>query len=180
MSDSDEESKPCSKCGETKPLSAFYWRKERAAYHAHCKVCHRAMARKCEEEAGGAYAQGRKAYYWKTKSTNPRQLDGYGLRYLHHISMDQYDALLARQGGKCAICGTTDPSYSKSGKQRSRMAVDHDHGCCPGNRSCGNCIRGLLCHRCNRALGQMRDDPDILIRATAYLLSYQMKGGASG
>lgn len=49
------------------------------------------------------------------------------------------------------------------------FVVDHDHTCCPGKRSCGRCVRGLLCNRCNRALGQFGDDIETLRRAVAYL-----------
>ena len=32
--------------------------------------------------------------------------------------------------------------------------MDHDHACCRGkNRSCGECIQGVLCHTCNITLG---------------------------
>lgn len=73
-----------------------------------------------------------------------------------------YEALRARQGGGCAICGgqsTDGPS----------LHVDHDHSCCPGSRTCGKCIRGLLCNGCNIAIGYMRDDPARLRAAADYL-----------
>lgn len=49
-----------------------------------------------------------------------------------------------------------------------RIYVDHDHGCCPGEgRSCGKCVRGLLCLRCNTALGHMErmwDSAEVYLR----------------
>jgi hypothetical protein len=49
--------------------------------------------------------------------------------------------------------------------------VDHDHACCPGTRSCGKCIRGMLCNRCNTGLGMFLDDPNRLRHAASYLES---------
>lgn len=74
-----------------------------------------------------------------------------------------YEALLAQQGGVCAIC--RGPQWGNS----TKFAVDHDHTCCPEQRSCGACVRGLLCNGCNSALGMMKDRPDLLRRAATYL-----------
>jgi recombination endonuclease VII len=49
--------------------------------------------------------------------------------------------------------------------------IDHDHGCCQErNRSCGKCVRGLLCHRCNIALGYVEAYREL---ADAYLVAAQ-------
>lgn len=78
------------------------------------------------------------------------------------ISREQYGALLEAQGGRCAGgCGAT-------GKSR-RLAVDHDHSCCPGTISCGRCVRGLLCSRCNRFIGHLGDNPEALRGLAEYL-----------
>jgi hypothetical protein len=80
-----------------------------------------------------------------------------------NITRAQYDELLTEQGGTCAICF----GQSRNG---DRLSVDHDHNCCPERgRSCGSCIRGLLCSDCNRAIGMMRDDPERLRKAATYL-----------
>ena len=63
------------------------------------------------------------------------------------ITVERYEECLNKQGGTCAICRIP-------GK---RLAMDHDHSCCPGRRACGDCFRGLLCTRCNRALGVIGD-----------------------
>lgn len=49
------------------------------------------------------------------------------------------------------------------------LRVDHDHACCAGNGSCGECVRGWLCHGCNTTLGFMRDDPEMLRGLIMYL-----------
>lgn len=72
-----------------------------------------------------------------------------------------YSELLATQGGRCAMC-RQEPSDTRN------MSVDHDHSCCPGEHSCGNCVRGLLCLRCNTTLGLIEDE-DLMRRAFTYL-----------
>lgn len=79
------------------------------------------------------------------------------------LGPDEYDRLLAVQGGRCGGCGVLP------GPRAKRLAVDHDHKCCPGPTSCGRCVRGLLCHGCNDDLARVRDDPEKLIRLARYL-----------
>jgi hypothetical protein len=88
-------------------------------------------------------------------------------RYLKHkygLDVSSYAAMLEAQGGVCAVCGGDQPGYG-----RQRFHVDHDHSCCAGSKSCGKCIRGLLCGGCNVGLAQFRDNPETLERAAAYL-----------
>ena len=61
---------------------------------------------------------------------------------------------------RCAICGQVETAVSRTGRPKS-ISVDHDH-------DTGR-IRGVLCDRCNRALGYLRDNPDLLRRAADYL-----------
>lgn len=66
-----------------------------------------------------------------------------------------YQQLVEAQGGEtCGICG--DPPSA-----RQRLQVDHDHTT--------DEIRGLLCARCNRMLGQGQDSAEILRRGLAWL-----------
>lgn len=87
---------------------------------------------------------------WRRKS----RLAAYGL------TLERYDQLLADQGNACAMC--REPF-----KEGQRIVVDHDHSCCDTKlRSCGKCVRGLLCHPCNIALGQIELKSEM---ARAYL-----------
>jgi hypothetical protein len=66
------------------------------------------------------------------------------------ITEEQFNQMLEAQGHACAIC--------REPFEGQRICVDHDHVCCPvppsgHTRSCGECIRGLLCVRCNTWLG---------------------------
>ncbi len=86
------------------------------------------------------------------------------------LTVEQYEAMLEEQGGVCAICERPETN-TYLGVVR-RLAVDHDHTCCPGDKSCGECVRGLLCSACNTALGRLNDDLDRLQAAMDYLVSF--------
>lgn len=76
---------------------------------------------------------------------------------MYSLSVLQLDAML--NIGRCALCN----------QECSNLQIDHDHSCCPGERSCGNCIRGALCPPCNLGLGSFRDNPERLMLAVKYL-----------
>jgi hypothetical protein len=68
-------------------------------------------------------------------------------RRVHGLTADERDALVAFQGGRCAICG-------RSGQP---LQLDHDHRCHAGATGCRLCVRGMLCPRCNGSLGKLGD-----------------------
>lgn len=72
---------------------------------------------------------------------NDRQ---YNLKRKYGMTVEQYDKLLAEQGGVCALCG--EPETSTFRGTVKMLAVDHDHGT--------GLVRGLLCYRCNTDLGK--------------------------
>jgi hypothetical protein len=100
------------------------------------------------------YAENREMYAYRA------------IRMKYGLSVDQYNHLLEAQGGGCAVCGTDKP-----GGRGILLNVDHDHSCCPGQKSCGACVRGLLCALCNVGLGSFQDDADRLTAAAAYVLN---------
>jgi len=74
------------------------------------------------------------------------------LRDVFKKSTEWYEETLKSQDGHCALC-PTEPSGR-------RLQVDHDHKCCPSRRegtrkTCGECVRGLLCEACNTRLGHL-------------------------
>lgn len=87
--------------------------------------------------------------------------------FRHGLSIGEAEDLLASQGGRCAICQRS--ILLRAASRIDAACVDHDHRCCPGVSSCGNCIRGLLCGTCNTAIGLMKDDYKLLARASHYV-----------
>jgi hypothetical protein len=97
------------------------------------------------------------------RSVNPvvkrRWFQAYKLaRY--GLTQEIFDRLLKAQRYACAMCG-------KPFEQGRPMFVDHDHTCCPDEKSsCGKCVRGLLDLSCNTALGHIERKYEL---ARAYL-----------
>jgi Recombination endonuclease VII len=99
-------------------------------------------------------SRGLKAWREKNRDRRLEQLREIHLRNKFGLTPVEYDRILETQGGVCALCGCPPtPGIS--------LHVDHDHG--TGE------IRGLLCVRCDNALGLFREDPDLLKRAARYV-----------
>lgn len=130
----------CFGCDTWKPESAYSQSSgKKDGLQPRCKACAKAVYGATNAEVRAANRKGK-----------------YGL------SADAFNALLASQGGQCAICRADNPGAKF-------WAVDHDHSCCPGQTSCGRCVRGVLCGACNLGLGAFRDDMGALLRAADYL-----------
>jgi len=204
--------KTCTKCGETKPLSAY--RKQRDTkdgYSYHCKACRRiywqtyyaangdrlraevvarreanpeqrAAAQRAWREANPERDADRKKTWreanperdaattkaWAEanperraasnkawREAHPEHSRVKWLRSAYGISQADYAEMLEAQEHGCAICGKT------KAEEGMRLSVDHDH-------DTGK-VRGLLCGSCNRAIGLLRHDPELLRSATVYL-----------
>lgn len=83
------------------------------------------------------------------------------LRTKYGIGVDHYDALLESQGGVCAICRLPETATDPRSNSQITLSVDHCH-------DTGK-IRGLLCQRCNRAIGYMKDSAALHRRAADYI-----------
>ncbi len=137
----------------------------RDGHRSECKACHQAQQRRWYQANRRAAIASVKRWQQENKEhlhayrkeyrqrRNVEERNAYLLRTFG-ISNQDYDALLAAQGGGCAICGRP-PS-------KAALHVDHDH-------ETGR-VRGLLCVGCNNALGQFRDDVELLARATSYVV----------
>lgn len=125
-------SKQCSTCREVKPASEFHAsHRSRDGLQGNCKPCNTRQAQIAEWAKAGI-----------------------------DIDHDRYDAMFARQEGRCAIC--------KQQSKGRRLAVDHDHE--------ANRVRALLCLDCNTAIGKFREDVTIIRAAAEYLESHRRSG----
>jgi hypothetical protein len=175
--------KACRDCGEVKPLDDFYRHPGMADGRlSSCKDCRKAYSRDWrkreerrakdrERKSTPEYKEQAKVYQASVRGRYPTR-DRNRLGRLRRLGLtpDLLVAMMASQGNACAICRTPlDPDIFSPDVQLRRH-VDHDHSCCPPLNGCPNCIRGVLCHNCNRMLGMARDDPEVLRRAASYLV----------
>ena len=128
----------CSDCGQDKPHTEFDKKvvKNGRIYRASfCRPCRNVR---------------RRSNYDPDHNTNSMMQKNYG------ITLADYDRMVEKQDGKCAICESTEPRSNGA-----RFAIDHDH-------KTGK-VRGLLCGLCNTAIGKFKDDVALLQSAIEYL-----------
>jgi hypothetical protein len=80
-----------------------------------------------------------------------------------NLTIEDYNKMVLDQNGVCKICGQPETS-----KVVTRLSVDHCH-------STGK-VRGLLCKSCNSALGQAKDNIDLLHKMIDYLKEHSQVG----
>lgn len=107
-----------------------------------------------DREESAAYAR---AY----RAANPRLYRDQHLRKKYGKSLEWYEEVLTSQDGVCAICREPETAIDRLSGLPRNLAVDHCH-------SRGH-VRGLLCSKCNTALGAFKDDPVRLRAAISYL-----------
>jgi hypothetical protein len=160
--------KRCSVCGELKPLEDFYKSVGmRDGHRNDCKVCN--LAAKAARTALDPQANRDRVRRWqlanperyratqrayKQRPDRKAAARDYHLRRKYGITLADYDRRLEEQGGVCAICKEARP-------EERTLHVDHDH--VTGK------VRGLLCFRCNNAIGDLRDDVEFAHRLLDYL-----------
>ncbi len=146
----------CTKCLTTKPLTDFPPNKRyKSGRHSWCKPCKASLER---------------ASSTPERTERRKRTDTTARLRRHGLTREQHDFMLMVQDWCCAVCKQELPPEPEP-------HIDHDHRCCPsGKRTCGRCNRGLLCARCNPAIGLLRDDPEILKAAIEYLNSWLDSG----
>ena len=95
-------------------------------------------------------------FHSKRPSMSPSERRKATLRHLYKLDWETYQEM-AKDG--CEVCGTMDV-----------LVVDHDHSCCPGKTSCGECVRGILCNRHNRAEGALQGNVAEALALAEYMM----------
>ena len=160
--------KTCNKCGLAQPPENFYKSPGmRDGRRGDCKDCN-LKAKQTRYLADPAAAKARVKRWQQanpervnasqrlrrsTPEAKLRERAGHLMRK-YGMTIEQYDAMLETQGGGCFIC-------SRPTREDISLHVDHDH-------STGK-VRGILCFRCNNALADFGEDPDILRKAASYV-----------
>lgn len=141
------EGKKCGECKKFKKWEEFYpIRSKEGKYAYRCIQCTKDLMKT------------------KYKRTSERSR-AIHLKRTYDLTEEEYGVLYQEQNGVCAICGQPETNVnSKTGKVRN-LAIDHSH-------KTGR-IRGLLCRKCNTALGNLDEDIDKIQRLIDYIKDYE-------
>lgn len=146
--------KLCPNCKKDLPISMFNKANRRDGFQTYCRNCHNTMQREKYSKDPMAKVK-RQIRAGRRKDKDPLVQRRAELKRLYSITLEDYVKLFSKQNGVCAIC-------FEECKTRKSLSVDHNH--VTGK------VRGLLCNRCNRAIGMFNDDPAILERAKKYII----------
>lgn len=147
----------CKSCSIEKPLTEFYYKNLNK--EGRCKAC-------VSELRKISYVANKDAKLKKVQQyrmENPEKIRDTKLKQAFGIGVDWYNDQFEKQNGTCASCKKPESTIWR-GRVLS-LAVDHDHF--------SGEIRGLLCMRCNRALGLLDDDEIIINNLLGYIRKFK-------
>ncbi len=104
--------------------------------------------------------------WWSRYDAQPERrtdLHAHAVKRRYGLDREGYARLVKAQDGLCAACGK--PERVKIRGKIARLCVDHDHQT--------NEVRALLCNTCNRALGLLNEDPNVLFELANYILRFR-------
>ncbi len=147
--------KTCSICKVAKSLDNYYIRQRRLGPEPinQCKRCWQDIQNKYRKTDRGKEVMKEQQERRKGARWN------YHVGHRYGITNDQFESMMGSQSERCAICDGQE-TY-----EHNRLCIDHDHETKE--------VRGLLCTRCNKALGGFFDNPDLLQKAMQYLVNYR-------
>jgi len=179
--------KTCSACKESKPIDMFSKQNDRkSGVRSQCKDCCKKKYKPNKEKVriknkawvlknpdkisaqnkrhrdNPLYKDKIKTYMKQYREEHKEELNKNNkwsqIKSLYGLSKNDWELLWSEQNGCCAICGKKFKSYAGAD-------TDHDHKTGKG--------RGLLCRRCNSAIGQFNDDIELMKLAIKYILKYK-------
>lgn len=168
--------KPCRKCGSVKPLADFHRASDMKDGHRNeCKTCWQQICRARYQANRDRYI--RRSQRWR--ENNPEKYEAWRRRnrdenrqrisknnrknyFLRTYGLTEEDLyfLSVAQNHRCAVCGLG---------HEAGLHIDHDHAT--------GLIRGLLCGKCNKAIGLLKEDPVLFDAASRYLQRTQLPLG---
>lgn len=150
----------CLKCKKTKGVDQFgFARAGKFQCRSHCKDCTNKEGKKYWRKNAKRFIERGKSY--RAQPRIKKQIREAHLRRTYKISSEDFRATLDKQGGGCGLCNSKIPGGVGA------FHVDHDHRCCPGRKSCGKCVRGVLCSRCNHLLGVFENNTKFFTKNAA-------------
>lgn len=148
-----EGTKWCPRCESIKPLDEFGANKSQYdGKQGMCKKCAVAAVTASRHKDPTSHRRSSKAW----REANPERHADLGAKWRYGVTYGTYARMLADQNGGCAMCGAPPP-------EGRRLAIDHCHDT--------GVVRGLLCSPCNTGIGQLKHDPELLLKCAAYLLA---------
>ena len=137
-----------------------YWRK----YQQQPKRV--AYKKKWFEANKERHAEQQRARYRANPEKYRQYFRNHRIKKVYSLSEREYAEMVIRQGGKCGICGK-EPSGEWHGDRS--LNIDHCH-------ATGK-LRGLLCNKCNRAIGILGDTVESIERVMSYLKNPPVEQG---
>ena len=140
----------------------------------YCHACYNRLFMKAFRDEYNKRYQRENKEYWREyhrkhggKRRGHRQSEATTTRLRNYrLTLNDYAKLLFEQGGLCKAC--------RQLPDKRGYCIDHDHKCCSGAKSCGKCVRGLLCSSCNCMLGMAKDQIPTLLRLADYIREYEL------